>query len=240
MSRLKVLLTLLVIVGTSALLYLSSLIFVAAPAPISSSVSADAVGNENAKKGETEMVYTNTKFKYQINIPAGWRVSEFMSKKYEEWLFLNEKELADYYCGSKGVTEEGGDTFSLDQNCVKTNSRLADNIAQNKKHMKEWSIEESQVVFITKLSPQEEQKFAIDESAIGSYNLPPGSVIDIRVKNNGAVTNSPLSIVVPISSTEKDSIGDIINYVSVGTNTSNEGADTADIANAIKTFKLLK
>jgi hypothetical protein len=225
----KKILILLIIAGISYFVYLNN----------TGITALKTFGNQNGESN-SDNIYTNTKFNYQITVPKGWRVSELVSKKMEEFIF-SEDNLEFYYCGSKGVSPEGGDTHSIDKDCVKNNPDLSRNILQNQKYLNEWNIENAQYVFITRLSQQEESKFLVDEYFLDNYNLPVGSVMTIHAFNSSNSNEiKPLSLTTAILSNEKTSVGEIINTLRVSTNTTKESKETEDISRSIRTFKILK
>lgn len=226
----KKILILLVIVGISYFVYLNN-------------TGVTALKNSGNQNGESnsDNIYTNTKFNYQITVPKGWRVSESMSKKMAEWRF-SDVMVEGYRCGSQGLTEEGGDTYLIDKDCVKNNPDVSRHILKNQRYLNEWNIENAQDVFITRLPKSEELSLSVDQYSIYGYSAPEGSFVYIGAGRaaTSSKTTRPYYVVTPISTTEKDPIDDEITSLLIYSNTVKMNKENESISDMIKSFKILK
>ncbi len=127
-------------------------------------------------------VYKNSLLGYEIDIPEGWHVSESMSKKIEDSLFV--MELANSVgCNVLELVEKYGNDFDPIKefrNCLENNPELEKIESQRNQFLKNWKIETSKSIYLSQMNEEEENKLTTTDLSMPNENLTSGSFINIR------------------------------------------------------------
>lgn len=123
--------------------------------------------------------YTNNLLGYSISYNASWRVSELLSKKVDSQYFLLSLYLKAGCTMSNFVNDESDKTKS--QDCLKKSKNYKDLEPLYNEYLKNWNINNSQYVILTKVSKFSEEKLPISpfQSSI-NQQWPKGSFIIIH------------------------------------------------------------
>ncbi len=126
--------------------------------------------------------YKNSLLGYELTVPLGWHVSEGMSKRLDADLFMLNS-YASIGCDTNMFIEKYNDekiALQKLQECLKKSPDLMKSDSKYKDFEKNWTIENSQNIYITKLSLTEQQRLSLVDLQLPQSNLPKGSFVLIR------------------------------------------------------------
>jgi hypothetical protein len=130
-------------------------------------------------KGVTKN-YTNNTLNYQFSYNSTWHISTDLSRKFDEQSFL----LGLYIKAGCNVSDFINDESSGLKNfqaCVKKSPKFKESESTYSEFKKNWNIENTQYLILTKLSKEEESKLAISVfPALINQQWPQGSFVMIR------------------------------------------------------------
>lgn len=138
--------------------------------------------NQKFNNSSLSTTYKNSLLGYELTVQPGWHISEVMSKKLDTNLFMMNSYSSMGCDTNKFLDQYDDEKVALQklQDCLKNSPELMKIESKYKDFEKNWTLEKSQNIFITKLSSSDEQNFTLADLATAQSSLPKGSFILIR------------------------------------------------------------
>src|SRR3989344_3666207 len=117
---------------------------------ITKSENIPAVNQNNS----TLKVYENSNLGYKISVQPTWRISEEMSKKFDNFIFTSNL-YKSVGCDLETFAEMGGDATVVNQklqDCLKKSPKLSEINSLYGNFNKNWNIGNAQTIILTRLT----------------------------------------------------------------------------------------
>ena len=129
---------------------------------------------------ETTKPYTNSALNYKFSYSSAWHVSSDLSSKFDKQSFLLGLYIKAGCTISDFVNDQSGGAENF-QGCLKKNPKFKDSESIYSEYKKNWNVNSSQYVILTKLSKAEEDKLPVSVfPAVINQQWPQGSFVVIR------------------------------------------------------------
>ena len=136
------------------------------------------ITNNPATESQKDLVetYKNTALGYEISYKKPWRIAEGASKKVDESTFLSQIRANVGCMDLGGSLPVDPSVISEIQNCLEKSGQLKKINDLHNEYLKKWSIENSQTILLTRLSPEEEKQH-LRGSLVPAELTPQGSFV---------------------------------------------------------------